>query len=71
MEKLISELCEIFEVSELPLESSFNAMDEWDSLNAFSVLAMLDSYGISMEAEKLEEFESIATFLDYVIENKN
>ena len=70
MNELLSELCEILEVSDLPLESSFNSMDEWDSLNALSVLAMLDSYGIQMDVEKLEEFESIAIFLDYVLENK-
>jgi acyl carrier protein len=70
MKELLSELCEILEVSDLPLESSFNSMDEWDSLNALTVLAMLDSYGISMDVEKLEEFESISIFLDYVLENK-
>ena len=70
MKKLISELCEILEVSDLPLDLPFNSMPEWDSLNALTVLAMLDSYGITMEAEKLEEFESISEFIDYVLENK-
>ena len=70
MEELITELCEILEVSDLPLDSTFNSMPEWDSLNALTVLAMLDSYGITMDAEKLEEFESISMFIDYVLENK-
>ena len=70
MEELISELCEILEVSDLPLDSTFNSMSEWDSLNALTVLAMLDSNGITMDAEKLEEFESISTFIDYVLKNK-
>ena len=70
MEKLISELCEILEVSELPIQSPFSSMSEWDSLNALTVLSMLDSYGITMEAEALDEFESISKFLEYVLENK-
>jgi acyl carrier protein len=70
MESLISELCVILEVSELPIESPFRSMPEWDSLNALTVLAMLDSYGMTMEAETLEKFVSISQFLDYVLENK-
>jgi acyl carrier protein len=70
MENLISELCEILEVSELPIQSPFSSMEEWDSLNALTVLSMLDSYGLTMEAEALEEFESISKFLEYVLENK-
>ena len=46
MEELITELCEILEVSDLPLDSAFNSMPEWDSLNALTILAMLDAYGI-------------------------
>jgi len=70
METLISELCEILEVSELPIQSPFSSMPEWDSLNALTVISMLDSYGLTMEAEALEEFESILKFLEYVLENK-
>ena len=70
MEELITELCEILEVSDLPLVSAFNSMPEWDSLNALTILAMLDAYGISMDAEKLEEFASISIFIEYVLENK-
>ncbi|MAV58961.1 MAG: hypothetical protein CMG07_03305 [Candidatus Marinimicrobia bacterium] len=70
MEELITELCEILEVSDLPLDSAFNSMPEWDSLNALTILAMLDAYGISMDAEKLEEFASISIFIEYVLENK-
>ena len=70
MEELMTELCEILEVSDLPLDSAFNSMPEWDSLNALTILAMPDSYGISMDAEKLEEFASISIFIEYVLENK-
>ena len=70
MEELITELCEILEVSDLPLDSAFNSMPEWDSLNALTIIAMLDAYGISMDAEKLEEFASISIFIEYVLENK-
>lgn len=70
MEQLKSELCEILEISDLPLDSPFASMPEWDSLNALSIISMLDSYGIQMSAEQLEKFSNIREFIDYVIENK-
>lgn len=70
MEQLKSELCEILEVSDLPLDSPFTSMSEWDSLNALSIISMLDSYGIQMSAEQLEKYSTIGEFIDYVIQNK-
>ncbi len=70
MEQLKSELCEILEVSDLPLDLPFQNMPEWDSLNALSIISLLDSYGIQMSAEQLEKFSSITDFIGYVVENK-
>ena len=71
MEKLISELKEILEVSDLPLDYRFESLAEWDSLNALSVIAMLDEqYGIQMDAENLGRFTSISEFIQHVSGHK-
>ena len=71
MENLIAELCEILEVSELPLDSRFEDLSEWDSLNALSVIALLDSnYGIQIDAAGLQKFGSINEFLQHVLTSR-
>ena len=67
MNKIIAELCEILEVSELPLDARFEDLPEWDSLNALSVIALLDSsYGIQIDAAGLQKFGSINEFVQHV-----
>jgi len=70
MQQLISELSQILEVSDLPLDSPFKCMNEWDSLNALSIISLLDSYGIHMSAEQVESYPSISEFIQYVLANK-
>jgi len=71
MEQLKSELYEILEVSDLPVDLPFENLPEWDSLNALSIISLLDSYGIQMSAEQLEKFPSITDFINYVFANKS
>jgi acyl carrier protein len=67
MEKLVAELCDILEVRELPLDARFEDLPEWDSLNALSVIALLDSsYGIQIDAAGLQKFGSINEFVQHV-----
>ena len=67
MEKIIAELCEILELSELPLTARFEDLPEWDSLNALSVIALLDStYGIQIDGARLQKFGSLNEFVQYV-----
>lgn len=71
MEKLVAELCEILEVRELPLDARFEDLAEWDSLNALSVIALLDSsYGIQIDAARLQEFGSINDFVQHVLASR-
>jgi acyl carrier protein len=68
MDKLVAELCEILEVSELPIYARFEDLPEWDSLNALSVIALLDSiYGIEIDAARLQKFGSINEFVQHVL----
>ena len=71
MEKLIAELCEALELSELPLDARFEDLPEWDSLNALSVIALLDSsYGIQVDATELQSFSSIDEFVQHVLSSR-
>lgn len=71
MEKLIAELCDILEVAELPEDERFEDLAQWDSLNALSVIALLDSnYGIQMEEAELRGFTSIKEFLQHVLASR-
>lgn len=72
MDKLLSEMCEIFEVSDLPMSSKFEDLPTWDSLNALSVIALLDSnYGISITVSDLKKFPSLEVFIQHVLTIKN
>ena len=71
MNKLIAELCDILEVAVLPLDERFEDLTQWDSLNALSVIALLDSnYGIQMEEVSLRRFASIKEFVQYVLDSR-
>ena len=71
MEELIKKLAEILEVEELDVTKKFTDYEEWDSLSALSILAMLDSdYKISMKADEVKSFESIETFCNEVLSRK-
>lgn len=68
MEQLVNELREILEVEVLQLESRFDEMAEWDSLNALSIIALLDTkYKLSMDTETLNSFPSIKDFIHHVL----
>lgn len=68
MEELIEKLTEILEVEELDVTKKFTDYDEWDSLCALSILAMLDSdYKKSMKAADIRNFASIEDFCKTVL----
>lgn len=71
MEKIVVELCEIFEVDELPLNVRFEDLPGWDSLSALGVIALLESnYGLHMMAVDLIKFSSVSEFVQYVLAHK-
>lgn len=68
MEELIAKLAEILEVEELDATRKFTDYDEWDSLCALSILAMLDSdYHKTMKAADIRGFASIEDFCKTVL----
>lgn len=71
MEELIEKLAEILEVEELDITKKFTDYEEWDSLSALSILAMLDSdYHTSMKAAEVAAFESIKAFCNEILSRK-
>lgn len=68
MEELNNKLAEILEVEELDVTKKFTDYEEWDSLAALSVLAMLDSdYHTSMKAADIAAFDNIEAFCKEVL----
>lgn len=68
MEELKNKLAEILEVEELDVTKKFTDYEEWDSLAALSVLAMLDSdYHTSMKAADITAFDNIEAFCKEVL----
>lgn len=69
MEELISKLAEILEVEELDVTKKFQDYEEWDSLAALTIIALLDSdYHIVMKSSDLREFPSIEAFCHKVLD---
>lgn len=69
MEELVKKLAEILEVENIDVTKKFTDYDEWDSLCALTILAMLDSdYNLAMKATDLRDFESIEAFCNKVLE---
>ena len=68
MEELIEKLAEILGVEELDVTKKFTDYEEWDSLAALSILAMLDSdYHKTMKAADLRSFQSVEDFCKAVL----
>ena len=68
MEELIQKLTEILEVEKLDVTKKFTDYEEWDSLCALSILAMLDSdYHKTMKAADIRNYASIEDFCKSVL----
>ena len=63
MEELLAKIAEILEVEDIDVTKKFTDYDEWDSLAALSILAMLDSdYHTAKKASDLRNYASIDDF---------
>lgn len=68
MEELVSKLAEILEVDNLDITKKFTDYDEWDSLTALSIIALLDSdYKTAMTGKEILAFENIEAFCKEVL----
>ena len=61
------ELLEETDLSALTPETQFRKLEEWSSLTALSVIAMMDEeYGINMKGEELRVIKTIKELYDFV-----
>lgn len=68
MEELVAKLAEILEVEDLDITKKFTDYEEFDSLAALTILAMLDSdYNKTMKVADIRGFESIEAFCKKVL----
>lgn len=68
MEELKAKLAEILEVEDLDTAKKFQDYDEWDSLTALTIIAMLDAdYRMAMKGADLLAFGSIEEFCNKVL----
>ncbi len=68
MEELKEKLAEILEVEDLDTTKKFGDYEEFDSLAALTIIAMLDSdYHQSMKASDIRGYESIEAFCNAVL----
>jgi len=66
IEKFASQF-ETTEASELTAETEFKALDEWSSLMALSIIAMVDEeYGIVIKGKDIRESETIEDLFNVV-----
>lgn len=69
MEQLIEKLKEILEIEEIDMSAKFADYEEWDSLSALSVIAMLNSdYHIQMKNADIQKYNNIGDFCKSVLE---
>ena len=54
-------------VSELTADTEFKALDEWSSLMALSIIAMVDEeYGVTIKGKDIREAETIEDLFNVV-----
>ncbi len=71
MKELVQKIAEILEVENVDITKKFSDYEEWDSLSALSILAMLDSdYKKAMKVADIRNFASIEDFCKDVLSCK-
>ena len=67
LEKFLKKIAEILEVKKVSKNDNLSKFENWDSLSALSVIALVNEmYKISISVEKLEKFSTLAKLCDFV-----
>ena len=66
IEKFASQF-DVTDISELKAETEFKALDEWSSLMALSIIAMVDEeYNVAIKGKDIREAETIEDLFNVV-----
>ena len=65
--KFLKKIAEILEVKKVSKNDNLSKFENWDSLSALSVIALVNEmYKKSISVEKLEKFSTLAKLCDFV-----
>jgi acyl carrier protein len=74
IEKFIENLAAQFntiDTSDLQADTEFKALEEWSSLTALSIIAMIDDeYGVAVKGSDIRNAETIEDLFKIVLERK-
>lgn len=66
-EKFCEKLADILETDEVKLENVLKDFEEWDSLSALSLIAMVDSdYGVTIFAKDIMKLKTVKDLFSYI-----
>jgi acyl carrier protein len=69
--KNFAEQFETIDVSELQADTEFKALEEWSSLIALSIIAMIDEeYGVEVKGSDIRNAQTIEELFKIVLERK-
>ncbi|MFT4847599.1 MAG: acyl carrier protein [Sediminicola sp.] len=67
-EKLLGQIAEILEVDDVTINEELNNFDEWDSLTALSIIALVDSdYNKRLSNIQLKGFVTIGDLVAFIL----
>lgn len=68
-EELLKKIAIVLEVDEVKLDDALNSFEEWDSLTAFSIIALVDSdYNKSLSNSQIRQFVTVNDLVSYILE---
>ena len=72
MNEFLEKLADILEEDVVVKEEILKDFDEWDSLSALSIIAMIDAdYGVTVFSEDLDKFSTIEDLFAHLELNKS
>ncbi len=67
-EELLDKIAELLEVDEITIEEELNSFEEWDSLTALSIIALVDSdYNKTLSNDQLKQFISVGDLITFIL----
>lgn len=67
-EELLEKIAELLEVENINIDDKLDSFEEWDSLTAFSIIALADSdYNKTLTNKQLKEFDTINDLVNYIL----
>lgn len=67
-EELLDKIAELLEVDEITIQEELTSFEEWDSLTALSIIALVDSdYNKTLSNNQLKQFTSVGDLITFIL----